>query len=362
MRRLLFWATMMIATLALQNGWGKTPDCANPARILAFSTLLRKLDLNTKTHDGFAITKAEYEQLGEAWQALSRLEKNQLLGGPAGRWWKNTCAMALIYDLNNREKWEVHIEHLTDLGSQGLSLTASLLNNPVRLEKARSMLVDLLYTGPAMVSDGRLEIADEINVQAAARAGDRARHRLEGWERLINNYQNRTSLDKLKAVNTYFNETIQPRNDQGSTKRYDYWQSPIETLVRGIGDCDDFAMAKYVSLRLLGIPVEQLRLASFKARPHGHLVLLFYPHNHEPPLVLDCLAFVHLGYRDHHILPLARWRNVHRMKRLYEINETDVRLFDEQCRLKRTYNDPKTRLPRFGRALINSRRVLPKAG
>ena len=352
--------TMIVSIVALQNGWAKTADWADMDKIAAFCALLQKYDLNMETQDGFAISKAEYEKLGEAWQALSRLESQQLLIGRAGRWWKNTCAMALIYDLSNREKWDVHIEHLTNLGSQGLSLTASLLNSPVSLKTARSLLVDLLYTGPSMVVEGRLEISDEIKRQAAERAGEEARQRLERWERLINDYQGRSATDKLEAVNTFFNREIQPRNDRGSNQGYDYWQSPIETLVRGIGDCDDFAMAKYVSLRLLGIPVEQLRLAALKDRLNGHIVLLFYAQSEKAPLVLDCLAFVHLGNKAHHILPLTQWKTLHRMKVLYLINEAKVTLFDENCQPKRTYHNPRTRLPKFGRALINSRRVMPQ--
>jgi len=39
---------------------------------------------------------------------------------------------------------------------------------------------------------------------------------------------------------------------------------PLEVLGRGQGDCEDFAIAKYVTLKLLGIPSEKLRLTYVK--------------------------------------------------------------------------------------------------
>jgi predicted transglutaminase-like cysteine proteinase len=39
--------------------------------------------------------------------------------------------------------------------------------------------------------------------------------------------------------------------------RPDYWASPLEFLVNG-GDCEDYAIAKYVSLRMLGVPDEDM--------------------------------------------------------------------------------------------------------
>jgi predicted transglutaminase-like cysteine proteinase len=97
---------------------------------------------------------------------------------------------------------------------------------------------------------------------------------------LINDYQNRAEMEKLKAVNDFFNRQIMPRDDELTEMKCDYWQSPIETLVRGIGDCDDFAMAKYVSLRLLGISPEQLLVTSVEVaspRIFHHALLFVFP-------------------------------------------------------------------------------------
>lgn len=349
----------LIFTLTLQNGSANTQEIADMKKISELTAMLRKFDLNEQTQNEFAITQVEYEELQTVWQSLSQVEKNELLFGATNSWWRNTCAMALFYDLNSNVRWETHSENLSTLGRRGISLTISLQNNPMSLEVVRNMLVDLLQDGPAMVSEDKLNITDEIKMQASVRAGEDARRRLERWQQLINDSRDLTTLRKLKTVNEFFNKEIQPKNDQGSTKQYDYWQSPIETLVRGIGDCDDFAMAKYVSLRLLGIPSKQLRVAAFKGSQGGHSVLIVYPKKKENPLVLDCFPFKALGYIGHHILKLNQWTNINKMKLLYQVNEDTVRLFDARSRQKGIYHDPIIRLPKFGMALNNSRRVLP---
>jgi len=71
----------------------------------------------------------------------------------------------------------------------------------------------------------------------------------------------------------------------------------METLGRGAGDCEDFAIAKYFALLLLGTPDEKLRLIYVQARLGGinssvtqaHMVLAFYPAPDAEPLILDNL-------------------------------------------------------------------------
>lgn len=67
----------------------------------------------------------------------------------------------------------------------------------------------------------------------------------------------------------------------------DYWATPVEFLERG-GDCEDFAIAKYTALRILGVPENRLRLAIVhdKQKNIPHAVLIVYTDS-EGPLILD---------------------------------------------------------------------------
>ncbi|MFQ5772869.1 MAG: transglutaminase-like cysteine peptidase, partial [bacterium] len=311
--------------------------------------------------NGFAITEGEYEQLRIMWNDFSEQTKVRFLESPEGQWLKNFFVIILLYDLNNNIDWAGHVKNLTNLGAAGFSLTISLFNQPVTLKTARKTLVDLLYKGKNMFCDGQLTITDKIKTAAAKRSSRRARERLVRWERLINSYQQRSIWNQLAAVNNFFNQEISADRD-GSSKRYDYWQSPIETLVRGCGDCDDFAIGKYVSLRLLGVPAKQLRIALLTNRNDGgHAVLFFYPKSLKYPMVLDQIDYTQSRYNKNHILPLSLWRSFSNMKPIFEINEECVTVFGPGQKKNVTHYDPYEQFPRFGAALFNSRRLLPQS-
>jgi predicted transglutaminase-like cysteine proteinase len=103
--------------------------------------------------------------------------------------------------------------------------------------------------------------------------------------------------DKLRRVNEFFNRRIQFVNDQEVWGQSDYWATPMETLAKGKGDCEDYTIAKYFTLLNLGIPNDQLRLVYVKARIGGassdiqqaHMVLAFYSSPDAEPVVLDNL-------------------------------------------------------------------------
>lgn len=74
--------------------------------------------------------------------------------------------------------------------------------------------------------------------------------------------------------------------DNKNWGKSDYWATPIEFLTRG-GDCEDFAIAKYVALRALGVEEERMRIAivhdNIKNIPHAILIV----YSAEGALVLD---------------------------------------------------------------------------
>lgn len=78
---------------------------------------------------------------------------------------------------------------------------------------------------------------------------------------------------KLDAVNRHVNQRPY-RRDQDRHGVVDLWSGPVDFLAAG-GDCEDYAIAKYASLRLLGLPVSALRLVVLEDRARGlaHAVL-----------------------------------------------------------------------------------------
>jgi predicted transglutaminase-like cysteine proteinase len=101
----------------------------------------------------------------------------------------------------------------------------------------------------------------------------------------------------IQTVNDFFNQRIIFAEDVEIWNVPDYWATPLETLGRGQGDCEDFSIAKYLSLKMLGVASEKLRLTYVKARIGGsqsrisraHMVLSYYPTPDSEPLILDNL-------------------------------------------------------------------------
>lgn len=98
---------------------------------------------------------------------------------------------------------------------------------------------------------------------------------------------------RLKAVNTFFNRQILYRDDREVWGAIDYWASPLETLGKGQGDCEDFAIGKYFSLLAAGVPSVKMRLVYVRAQIgaliQAHMVLAYYPEPDAEPLILDNL-------------------------------------------------------------------------
>ena len=139
------------------------------------------------------------------------------------------------------------------------------------------------------------EIESKVLAMATKRFGAASGERLQPWFSLMRNSVNLTEADKLVQVNTFFNR-IPNESDAAHWGSVDFWASPVELLASNGGDCEDFALAKYVTLRELGVPEERLRLTYAKVflRESGqiqsHMVLTYYPTPNAEPLVLDNLT------------------------------------------------------------------------
>ena len=90
---------------------------------------------------------------------------------------------------------------------------------------------------------------------------------LKDWLQMLNQARSQGSDDaKLRRVNDFVNRNINFESDISVWQQSDYWATPIETIGQGRGDCEDFAILKYVSLRQAGVQDSHLRLIYVKAR------------------------------------------------------------------------------------------------
>jgi predicted transglutaminase-like cysteine proteinase len=118
--------------------------------------------------------------------------------------------------------------------------------------------------------------------------------RLAEWRAMLQSARLLTEREKLEAVNRFFNRSLVFASDISTWGTQDHWSTPMEFMERGRGDCEDFAIAKYVSLRMLGFGSERLRLVYVHAqagagKPVAHMVLGVFPTPESEPLLLDNL-------------------------------------------------------------------------
>ena len=98
----------------------------------------------------------------------------------------------------------------------------------------------------------------------------------KGWKEFIAELQGKDEMTQLKEVNTAFNQHRYTL-DIDNWGIEDYWETPYQFLKKN-GDCEDYAIAKYFSLKALGVPVEDMRVVALQDLNLnlGHAVLVVY--------------------------------------------------------------------------------------
>lgn len=122
---------------------------------------------------------------------------------------------------------------------------------------------------PALAASGP---AAALPAQFATPAG----RRLVAWRALVHANATGTERIKLEQVNAFFNR-LHYLADSATGRGDDEWATPREFLLRNAGDCEDFALAKYFTLRDMGVPAGHLRLMYVRTRPRdaAHMVLTY---------------------------------------------------------------------------------------
>lgn len=116
---------------------------------------------------------------------------------------------------------------------------------------------------------------------------------LEEWFTLLQQLQNQDVQAKLRGVNDFFNRRVRWVDDIQVWGQEDYWATPLETMGKGQGDCEDYSIAKYITLKQLSISSQYLRMIYVRARigrsqiTQAHMVLGYYSTPDAEPLVLD---------------------------------------------------------------------------
>jgi len=162
-----------------------------------------------------------------------------------------------------------------------------------------------------------LFIDSKLIAEAEKKYGSFAKNRfLALRDDLIAKNKDASELKKLNVVNTWFNY-IKYKSDNENYGTSDYWASLYEFVGKGSGDCEDYTIGKYYTLKTLGVDPKKLKFAyviykdrSGKSISHMVLVYLKTP---EPKSRAD---FLILDNTNHKLLPASKRPDITKVIRM----------------------------------------------
>lgn len=128
------------------------------------------------------------------------------------------------------------------------------------------------------------------------------------WDALIERLRGQELMAQLREVNVKLNDKRYV-TDPVNWNLPDYWATPFQFL-RKNGDCEDYAISKYMALRELGVPVAEMRIVVLNDLNLGiaHAVLAVYVNG--KPYILD--------NQTSKVVPASA---IHHYQPVYSINE-----------------------------------------
>ena len=157
---------------------------------------------------------------------------------------------------------------------------------------SRSLLLFVwLLLSAGLIADWQRWVPSALIEKAKQEYGNAAANRIEGWQQMMRQASGKEETEQLRLINDFFNQNIRFVNDDQHWGEVDYWATPYEALGSNGADCEDYVIAKYYSLRQLGVDTQKLRITYVKALRYNqaHMVLSYFPTPDAVPFVLDNL-------------------------------------------------------------------------
>jgi len=161
--------------------------------------------------------------------------------------------------------------------------------------KVRHLLIFLFILSSNIFSQDSEKLTrfftPEVKQEYSNVYGSKSLSVLEKWLRLIIENEQEDDWKKMRLVNYFFNKRIKFVDDIVHWNEKDYWATPIEFIGTRGGDCEDFALAKYFTLKAMGVDPNKMRLMYVRALSvnQAHMVLIYSDKIDQMPLVLDNL-------------------------------------------------------------------------
>jgi predicted transglutaminase-like cysteine proteinase len=151
------------------------------------------------------------------------------------------------------------------------------------------ILLTTLVVVVAAETTTRFFVPEKIVANFENKYGKQAVSRLNSLLAMMEEQAGLSEVQIVINVNRFFNQ-LEYRSDLKTWNKSDYWASRLEFLGKGQGDCEDYAVAKFLTMIQLGIPDKKLFLTYVKAKGFAdpaHLVTTYYKEPGTIPFVLD---------------------------------------------------------------------------
>lgn len=131
-------------------------------------------------------------------------------------------------------------------------------------------------------------LSQSMLIEVQSQYGEQSMGRLRSWQELIANSTYAADIEKLRLTNEFINQN-RLAHSQDYQDNSNYRATPFEFLILGSGDSEDFAIAKYSTLREMDVEANKLRLTYSQSIEDDNyqMILAYYQPPDQEPLLLD---------------------------------------------------------------------------
>ena len=124
-------------------------------------------------------------------------------------------------------------------------------------------------------NDVAAEIRDDNEILTHCREGAWCPQAALRFLAIVDEGRSRNGRARIGVINRAINLAIVATPDVVQWHVADRWSAPLETFTTGRGDCEDYAIAKYVALRAAGIAEDAVKLVVLRniAKAEEHAVV-----------------------------------------------------------------------------------------
>jgi predicted transglutaminase-like cysteine proteinase len=113
-------------------------------------------------------------------------------------------------------------------------------------------------------SRARTAIAEELKTVDGCHANNACPAAAQRLIQLSSEGAGRNGRAKVGLINRAVNLAISPTSDEAQWRVPDHWSAPFETLQSGRGDCEDYAIVKYLALLAAGLSEDDVKIVIVK--------------------------------------------------------------------------------------------------